>query len=176
MAEIIFNFQKREINIQCNINETMKDLCNKFATKIEKDINFLNFFYNSERINFSFTFSQQANEEDLKRKKIDISVYEILSNNQSKIHYKDIICPKCKDSILINFNNYKIALNECKNRHQFNNIFLDEFQKTQLLDYSKILCKKCSNGYLNNSKFYLCFSCGKNLCKNVNFCMIIIII
>ena len=134
MAEVIFNFKRRDINIQCNINDKMKEICNNFSTKIEKDINSLNFFYNSEKINFFSTFSQQANEQDLKKNKMYITVYEINS-------YKDIICPECGESILINFNNYKIALYECKNGHQFNNIFLDEFEETQIIDYSKIVLK-----------------------------------
>ena len=57
MAEIIFNFKSREIKIQCNINDKMKEICDNFSTKIEKDINCLNFFYNSEKINFFSTFS-----------------------------------------------------------------------------------------------------------------------
>ena len=67
MTEVIFNFKRREICIQCNINDKMKEICNNFSTKIEKDIKSLNFFYNCEKINFFSTFSQQANEQDLKK-------------------------------------------------------------------------------------------------------------
>ena len=42
-----------------------------------------------------------------------------------------------------------------------NNILLNEYEKTQLIDISKIKCEKCNTF---NNEFYKCITCGKNLC------------
>ena len=120
--------------------------------------------YNSQKLELESTFSQVANEEDLRKNKMNISVYEKYILTQNANDYKDIICPECGDSILINFNNYKISLSECKNGHKINNIFLENFKKTQIEDYN-ISCKNCNNRNLNDIKFYRCFTCGINICK-----------
>ena len=71
MAEAIFTYEGHEIKIQCKLNEKMKEICDKFVNKIGKDINSIIFLYNSEIINNELTFSQQVNEQDLKRNKIE---------------------------------------------------------------------------------------------------------
>ena len=102
------------------------------------------------------------------------------SNNiETKIiKSKDIICPECKENILINIKDYRINLNECKNNHSRNNIKLEEYENTQKIDLSKIKCDKC-NKY-NNSEFYVCYSCNIILCTsckiNHNIVIILLII
>ena len=125
MVEIIFLFQYKETKIQGKGNEKLKEIFQKFANNIGKDINSLNFFYQSLKINNELTFFQVANKEDLKRNKMDILVYE-----KDLIKSKEIICPECNENIRINFNNYKISLFDCKNKHKINNIFFNEFNKT----------------------------------------------
>ena len=53
----------------------------------------------------------------------------VIGDNKSKIEKKeiiskDIICPECKDNILINIKNFKINLSGCKQNHKKNNIIL----------------------------------------------------
>ena len=78
---------------------------------------------------------------------------------------KEIICPKCNENILIELNEYKINLFNCKNNHKINNILLNEYENK--IDISKIKCDKCkiknkSNTYKN--EFYRCNICKINIC------------
>ena len=168
MAEIIFNYQRKEYKIECSIKEKMKEICNKFGNKIGKDISTLNFLYNSEKINDNYSFAQQANQQDIKRNLMTITVYEKYCIKNNIIKYKEIICPECGENSLINVDNYKIMLYNCKNKHVKSNIFFDEFKNIQYKDNSKRICNKCNNeikNNLNNSKLYKCYSCEIMLCK-----------
>ena len=44
MAEVIFNYEGTIISIQCDINDKMENVINKFLLKIEKQEN-NNFYY-----------------------------------------------------------------------------------------------------------------------------------
>ena len=50
MEEIVFIFDKKELILQCNINEKMKDILKRYSSEIKKDINSLYFTNNSEEI------------------------------------------------------------------------------------------------------------------------------
>ena len=57
------------------------------------------------------------------------------NNNERKlIKSKDNICPNCKENILININDYRVNLYQCKNNHIINNISLEEYENTQKID------------------------------------------
>ena len=80
---------------------------------------------------------------------------------------KDNKCPICGESILIKINDYKITLNDCKNQHRINNIFLDEYENIQKNGYSKMKCDKCQNRDIifNDKELYKCTSCNINICS-----------
>ena len=141
MAEIIFNYKGIETFIQSNINEKMKDIINKNISKNNnKNIYFI---YNGNIINEELTFIQQANEIDIKRKKMNILVYNEENKNDintNMIISNEIICPECKENILINIKDYKINLYECKNGHIKNDILFEEFENYQKIYLSKIKC------------------------------------
>ena len=61
----------------------------------------------------------------------------ILVNEKKIIKSKEIICPKCNESIKIYIEDYNIFLNEW---HEIDNILFDEFEQTQKIDISKIKC------------------------------------
>ena len=44
-AKIIFNFEGRDLTIQCSPEDKIKDICQKCATKIDSNINSLIFLY-----------------------------------------------------------------------------------------------------------------------------------
>ena len=53
---------------------------------------------------------------------------------------------------------YRINLTGCKNNHEINNILLNEFENTQMIDLKNIKCEACneknkSNTYKN--EFYM---------------------
>ena len=89
------------------------------------------------------------------------------TQNNNIIKSKDIICPKCKEKIMIKINDYIVELYDCKNGHNIKNILLNEYEKTQELNLSKIICNKCeeknkSNTY--NNEMYRCINFKMNLC------------
>ena len=51
MSEVIFNYSGREILIPCQNEEKMKNICQKFVDKVEKNINELCFLYNGNQVN-----------------------------------------------------------------------------------------------------------------------------
>ena len=153
MAEVLFNYEGINTSIQCNINDLMKVVIDNFLNKIKlKGDNFY-YFYNGSRINNELTFNEQANDFDKKRKKMNIIVNENEDNSNKKkeIVSKDVICPECKDNILIDFNNYKIKLYGCKNKHNINNILLNKFEESQKIDISKIICNICNINNKSNT-------------------------
>ena len=170
MSEVILNFyfSGELIKIQCKRNEYMKDIFSSYCIKASKNINDIYFLYNGQLINQELKL-EQYNKTD---NEINILVYDN-SNDKTQINKKQkqkqnlIICPKCRDICVININDYKISLNQCKNNHNNSNIILEEyFNEIQKLDESEIICsickKKISEIYQN--KFYICGKCNINLC------------
>ena len=110
-----------------------------------------------------------ANSIDKERKKMSIIVVSIEEHDDDKelVKPKNIICPDCGEDILIQFENYKINLFECKNSHERREILLEDFEKIQIIDLKKINCDICKvNNKANshNNAFYKCGKCNKNLC------------
>ena len=103
-----------------------------------------------------------------------VSTDSVVGNNDQKqneinciIKSKELICPKCRENILIKFDNYNITLYNCKNKHKEENISFNKFEETQKIDLSKIICNSCkernkSNEY--NNEFYKCLTCNIDLC------------
>ena len=73
-----------------------------------------------------------------------------LNLNESIIKSKDIICPKCFDIAKIYIKDYKIKL-KCKNKHISNNILIDEYENSQKMDLSKIICHNCKTKNKGNT-------------------------
>ena len=169
MAEVTFDYESTLISIQCNINDKMKDIINKFLIKIEKkDHNILYYLYNGTRINEELTFNEQSNDYDRNRKKMNILVTNDENKSENKkIISNDIICPECDENILIDIKDFKINLSECKNKHKINNILLNKYEETQKIDLNKIICEICNKnnkGNTHNNEFYICITCNKNVC------------
>ena len=64
MSRIIFNYNGETIVIQCQKEEKLKEICEKFAIKIQIDLNKLFFLYNGNQIDKELTFEKQINEKD----------------------------------------------------------------------------------------------------------------
>jgi hypothetical protein len=104
----------------------MKNICNKFATKIDKNVNSLIFIYNGNKINYELTFKKQSNSMDNARNQMNVLVYQN-ENDEFK-------CKKCGEIIhfdlidnIIKFNKEeKETIIEMKNQIDnilnFNNI------------------------------------------------------
>ena len=164
MVEVIFNFQGITTMIQSKSEDKFKDIFKIYGNKIEKDISNLYLIYNGNIINEELSLKKVINEEDLKRKKMNIIVNEnntIVAKENKIIKSNEIICPKCNENLLINIKDYKINLYNCKNGHNNDNIFLHDFENFQYIDLSKIICNNCKkNNKRNtyNNDIYKCIS------------------
>lgn len=171
MIEVGFIYKGAKTVIQNNSNEKLKDIIQRFILKTELKKDELCFLYGGDKVKEELSFIEQASSVDKNTNKMEILATEIENQNQSKIENlkksKYIICPKCKENIRINFQGNKITLYDCKNNHKIENISLNEFEKSQQIDESGIICQNCKNFDKNstfNSKFFKCLSCHKNLC------------
>jgi len=168
MVEVKFNFNEIQTIIQCNLNEKIEDVYKKYEIKIRKDISQLYFLYNGNIIkDGNLNLNEIINEEDKRRNIMNIIVNEnddtIIKDNLIKS--KEILCPDCNENILINFNEYKINLFNCKNNHRRNNILLDKYDNN--IDISKIICNNCkikNKSNTHNNEFYKCNTCKVNIC------------
>ena len=113
-AKIIFNLDGIDITIQCSIEDKIKDICQKYVTKIESNINSLIFLYGGNQINMELKFKEQANLMDINRNEMKVLVY--------KKENDDITCPYCNkkiklekiDDIILSNNNIKDTINGIK--------------------------------------------------------------
>jgi len=168
MAKILFKFNGLEIPIQCNIQDKMGTICKKFAMKIQKEEDNLYFLYDGNKIEKNLAFIEQANQIDKEVYQMIILVYEINKTiiKEDLVKSNEIICPICNENIRINIKDYKINLFNCKNGHKINNLFINEYEITQNIDQSKIICYICkkSKSESFNKEFYKCCACDINLC------------
>ena len=159
--------------MQCKKDEKLKDIFKNFKFKVKAENKILIYMYNGITIqNEELTFNEIANSEDKKRNKMNILVVEgvdhpVPSTQDNIIKSKNIICPDCKEDIKFKIEDYVINLYECKNKHDIDNIFLKEFDSTQNIDISRIICQNCgkyNKSNVHNNIFYKCNSCKKDLC------------
>ena len=123
MAKVIFNFNGIETIIQCSKEDKMKNICNKYTSKINININLLLFIYSGNTINFELSFKDQANSIDRERNIMNILVYK----------QDGFKCPKCGETINIDkfddqikfFLNQNDMLNELKNEIEIINDYND---------------------------------------------------
>jgi len=170
MFEANFFYDGKETKIQCNKKDKMKKIFQNFAIKTQiNDVNSIYFLYGGENINDGeLTLEEITNNLDKKSNKIKIIANDIYTSSLIKKFEssKEIICPKCMESALIEIKDYKFSIYDYQYNHKITDILFDEFEKTQNIDLSKIQCYICKNLKSNtsNNGFYRCNSCDKNLC------------
>ena len=102
-CEIIFTFNGQTKSIIYDSNKSMKELFERFASKINIKINKFFFMYNKNIINGRDSFKKIANKEDRKRDKMNILVIDKIElyENRKKKYYTFNNNPnfKCKLSI-----------------------------------------------------------------------------
>ena len=114
MSKVTFVFGGVEVIIQCTKEEKMKDICQRYVNKIERNVNSLIFLYGGSNLNFELSFKDQANIMDKERNEMSVLVY--------KNENDEYICPKCgekiklniKDDIILSINNIKDVINGIK--------------------------------------------------------------
>ena len=170
MSQIEFDYNGKKGIIQCNKNDKIKDILEKFLIKSEIKGDNIYILYDGKILNKELTFNEAANDNDKKRNQMNC----IVRDNTDEIEEgsglkksKYIICPECMENIRISLKDYKVKLYECRNWHETEDMQLDEFEKTQYIDESKIKCDNCKENNKNESyknKFFICCTCNINLC------------
>jgi len=167
MASIEFIYNENILLIQCDKNDRMKEIINKYILKTSIKKNSVIFLYSGNIIDEELNLSEIIGNDKIEKIRILVYSLDKINNNKSIIKSEYIICPKCKENIKFKLKDYKIYLYECKNGHKIGNILLDEFEKSQYIDISKIKCEKCREKNKSNTfknEFYKCFTCGINIC------------
>ena len=169
--EIEFTYDGVPIIIQCGKDIKMKEIYKSFKIKAKLEGKQLIYLYNGRNLeNNELVFNEIANQVDKNRNKMNILVIEDegqLPHQNNIIKSKKIVCPVCKEDIKFSIEDYVINLFECKNKHDIDNIFLDEFESTQNINISEIICEKCGSynkGNVHDNIFYRCNNCKINLC------------
>jgi len=173
-ASILFIYNGMQTIIQCMKSDIMRNIFEKFSIKVEleKNKNFY-YLYNGIKINEELKYEEIINEMDKKKNQMKILVIEennkvIRSENLQEIN--EIICPECRENILLNIEDYRINIYNCKNNHNKNkidNIPIFELNNRTRIDISKIecnICKENNKGNTYNNEFYKCLTCNKNIC------------
>lgn len=80
-VKVIFIFDGISSTVQCLKEDKMKDICQEFAKKEGKNIDFFLFLYEGNKVNFELSFNEQANSGDRNNNQMNISVYKNESYN-----------------------------------------------------------------------------------------------
>ena len=105
MATAIFLFNGNQIKVQCSKEDKMKDICLKFVSKINMNINNIYFIYGGNIINLELKYKEIN--------KIDNNEMKILVYEKEK---EGLICPNCGENINIDINNIIIFNNNIKDK------------------------------------------------------------
>ena len=113
-ANVIFTLDGENLTVQCSENDIMKDICQKYANKIQRDLNSLVFLYGGNQLNFLLKFKDLMTDEE--RNEMKVLVYS--KENE------EFTCPKCGekinlntekiDDIILSINNLKETIDSSK--------------------------------------------------------------
>ena len=152
-AKIIFTLDGVNSIIQCSTENKMKEICQNYATKINKKIDTLLFLYEGNQINFEQTFINQAISIDKNNNEMKISVYkkDKLLNNLLDLDIQTNIINNKENQISIEKEKYNI--NKKNNNNLMDNIkskyiiemvfsYIEENLKLKMVKYNKYLQNK----------------------------------
>ena len=91
MPRVIFEYNGAKTTIQCLKEDTMKNICLKYSSKINTNINSLYFLYGGNQINPNLSFEEQANSIDRGKHEMNVLVYQL--------EKEGLICPKSGENI-----------------------------------------------------------------------------
>ena len=114
MSKVLFIFDGIEVTIQCSKDEKMKDICQRYVNKIQKNINSLLFLYGGEQLNLELNFENQANIIDKERNEMKVLVYKNEFNEYICPNYSEKIKLNINDEIIVSINNIKDIINSIK--------------------------------------------------------------
>ena len=165
--EINFIYNGEEIIYHC---DNIKEKVGEIFLKYKKDTNLKSivFLYSGTPINANISIDKIMNNSDIKRKRMEILVNNLKNEPKSSlIKSNHIICPKCGETAKFEIIDYQIVLQCTKGCPNIEPLSFQDYENTQKIDISKILCQKCkrsnkADSY--NNIFYRCIHCKMNLC------------
>ena len=147
--ELIVNYNGDKVTMQCKKYEFMKDIFTRYSTKINKSVKDILFLYNGNIVNGELKLEKLLTS-FMMETKIAILALDIEDDDDNdKVERKpiikiskEIICPECLENCIINFNDYRISLYDCTNKHYYSNILIDEFTDFQIINEAKGAAQK----------------------------------
>jgi surface protein len=169
MINVEFIYKTSPTIIQTTKEESMRHICEKFASKADINIKLFYFLYNGGKIDLNLTLKKQATKDDLKLGQLKIVVCSYEDGQQKDepdFMSDDIICQVCHQICFLDFDEYKIKFYGCQKNHTLNTS-INQYNETQKIDKSEITCNSCkekTKDSMLKNKFYKCLTCGYNLC------------
>ena len=170
MVDIDFDLNQSHTVVQANLTDLFQDVINKYFQKTLLEPESVAFIANGKEVNPSASVQSHMNKLDKDKKKLKVLVNMIESNEAPEeviTESEEIICPQCKEHCRIAFEDFKIKLYECPNKHERKDINVSDFADTQKVNQSKIVCQQCNfknKGNCPKNEFYRCLTCSKNIC------------
>ena len=93
-AKVIFNYEQSILTIQCSSEDKMRDICERYSTKVGIHMNLLMFLYGGNQLNLELKFKEQANSFDKSSKEMNVIVI--------KNDLDSFTCPNCGEKIKLN--------------------------------------------------------------------------
>jgi len=169
MIKVEFNFNQAITVIQATLQDPFQDIIKSYLQKTQLESGSVSFIANGKVLNQEGTLENKMNPLNKENKilKILVNLINPSKPEQNLIKSKDIICPKCYEPCRIKIENYRFKLYDCVNNHIIDNIKINDFQNTQMINMKDIICeihkdKNMANSYKN--KFYKCLTCKRNIC------------
>ena len=143
-ANAIFTLDGFNTIIQCSKEDKMRKICQRYAIKMNININSVIFLYGGSQINFELCFKDQANSIDKNNYIMSILVY--------RKEFDEFICPKCGEKVKLDtkkINEIIISNNNIKDAIEGIKINIENIIKNSLVNIVNIQLKNI-NTLLNN--------------------------
>ena len=79
-GDVLFSDKLNNLSIHCSTKESMKNMCQKYADEIGKDLNTLLFLYEGKRLDLDSKFEDHVNSSDETCNIMKIKVYKIIND------------------------------------------------------------------------------------------------
>ena len=137
MVDIDFDLNQSHTMIQANLTDQFQDVINKYIGKTLLKPESVAFIVNGKQVNPSESVQSHMNKLDKEQNKMKVLVNMIESSDapqEVNAKSEEIICPECKEPCRIAFEDYKIKLYECPNKHENKDINIPTFEYTQMVN------------------------------------------
>ena len=140
--KVIFTLDGVNVTIECSKEDKIGDICQKFAEKIDNNINSLSFSHKGNQLDFKLSFMELLNNTDSNSNELNIIVSIKEKNKTIKQKFKEeienIILSNERIKDIINENNIQIEQMVKLSQYNSLNIPLNNIKETYLIIKEKI--------------------------------------